>query len=269
MNALMTEFGLATWKAVLTALLLPPVPFIVLALWGAVLLWGRRMSGWLLMLLAVAGLWLGASAGVGQALMPLVLRTPPALGPSQQEALAEQARGRRDLAIVVLGGGREVFAPEYGVSSLSAMSLERLRYGVWLGRVTGIPVAFSGGVGWAQADGLAEAQIAARIAAAEFGRPLKWAEDRSRDTRENALRSVTLLEAAGIREIVLVSHAWHLPRAVRAFEDAARGRIRIVPAPIGLASRVDRQVLLWLPSAEGHAIVRQVLRERIGLWAGA
>ena len=81
MNALMTEYGLATWKAVLTAALLPPVPFLLLALWGAGLLWGRRTFGWLPMLLAVAGLYLGACAGIGQALTPLLLPSAAGLRP--------------------------------------------------------------------------------------------------------------------------------------------------------------------------------------------
>lgn len=269
MNALITEYGLAQWKAVLTALALPPVPFIVLAAVGAWLLWGRRTIGWLFVGLAAAGLWLGACAGVGQTLVHLLLPTPPALTPNQVEQLGLEARGRRDVTIVVLGGGREVYAPEYGVASLSAPSLERLRYGLWLGRQTGIPVGFSGGVGWAQSDGLSEAEIASRIAADEFERALKWIEDQSRDTRENAARSVPILDRMGMHEIVLVTHVWHMPRALRAFEAASQGRYRITAAPIGLAWREDRQLLLWLPSTEGFQSVRHALRERLALWSGA
>jgi hypothetical protein len=73
------------------------------------------------------------------------------------QALKADAQAKRPVAIVVLGGGMEALAPEYGVSSLRATSLERLRYGIWLGRETGLPVAFSGGVGWAQLDAKPEA----------------------------------------------------------------------------------------------------------------
>ena len=45
--------------------------------------------------------------------------------------------------------------------------------------------------------------------------PLRWTEDRSRDTRENAAATVALLRAAGVRQIVLVTHASHMPRAMR------------------------------------------------------
>ena len=67
-------------------------------------------------------------------------------------------------------------------------------------------MAFSGGTGWAQAESTAEARVAGKIAAEEFGRPIKWIEDDSRDTRENAARTMALLKPAGIDHIVLVTN---------------------------------------------------------------
>jgi uncharacterized SAM-binding protein YcdF (DUF218 family) len=175
-------------------------------------------------------------------------------------------------AIVVLGGGRDALAPEYGHASLPPLALERLRYALWLARETGLPVAFSGGVGHAQEGPPMEADIAARIAAQEFGRPLRWRESASRDTRENAARTLAMLRPDGITEIVLVTHGWHMTRALRAFQEAAaRGgpAVRIVPARMGLAQRITHPVLRWVPSHEGLALVRQVWREQLGLWFGA
>ena len=63
-----------------------------------------------------------------------------------------------------------------------------------------------------------------------------------------------------------------MPRAQRAFEDAARranADIAILAAPIAWAPRIESPVLRWLPSIEGHAMVRQTLREAIGLLAGS
>ena len=269
MNALVADFGLSSWKAVAAALLLPPVPFLLLALWGAWLLWARRGIGWLLTALAAAGLWLSACAGFGQLLSQLLLAPPPALSAARIDALRREAHANHDLAIIVLGGGREVLAPEYGLGSLTAEALERLRFGVWLGRETGIPVGFSGGNGFGRSDGASEAQIAARIAANDFGRPLRWSEEESRDTRENAGRTVALLRPTGTRKIVLVTHGWHMPRALRAFEAAARGRYQIVAAPMGLAPRVERPLLRWLPTAAGFVLVHHVLHEALGLAMGS
>jgi uncharacterized SAM-binding protein YcdF (DUF218 family) len=182
------------------------------------------------------------------------------------------AAGKAPVAIIVLGGGRESLAPEYGVANLNPHSMERLRYGAWLACQTGAPLGFSGGLGHAAQDGAAEAEIAADVAAREYGRALRWIESNSRDTRENAVQTVPLLRDAGVREVVIVTHGWHMPRALRAFREAAdhaKLALDIVPAPMGLARRIDRPALRWIPSAEGFTLVRAVLREKLGWLLGA
>lgn len=267
MNSLITLFGIESWKPVLTALLLPPVPLLVLLLIGARLILPRRGLGWLIILLSVVLLWFSNCTGTAQALSRFALHTPPALSADRIKELKAQARS--PIAIMVLGSGLEPFAPEYGVSNLSFRSLERLRYGLWLSRETGLPVGFSGGVGWSQPDGTPEARVASQIAATEFGRPLKWVEENSRDTRENAARSVALLRKAGITHIVLVTHGWHMPRALAAFEGAAAGAVQIEAAPMGLAQRTDLPALEWIPTADGTLRVRAILRELLGRLVGA
>ena len=271
LNTLFVQLGIEAWKPVLTALALPPVAPLVLLLFGARLLWRQRASGWGVVGLSAALLWLSGCTGAARLLANELLRPPAALTTSRIHQLRAQVGP--STAIVVLGGGVEGFAPEYGAANLQHASLERLRYGVWLGSQTGLPVAFSGGVGWSQTAAESEAYVASRIAADEFKRPLKWAEDRSRDTRENAVNSVALLKLSGVKHIVLVTHAWHMPRALRAFEDAAAATpgasIRIESAPLGLARRNDTPVLDWIPSPTGVVEVRQILRELAGRLAGA
>jgi uncharacterized SAM-binding protein YcdF (DUF218 family) len=269
MNALVGDLGLSSWKAIVAALVLPPAPLLLLALIAASLLWARRRAGWWLMTASLVGLWFGCCVVTGDALDAWLLRPPPALGAARIEALRHEARTRQDVAIIVLGAGREIMAPEYGFGSLSAEAIERLRYGAWLAHRTGIPLGFSGGTSYANGSGPSEAQIAARIAAEEFARPLRWREDAARDTRENAARSLALLREDGIRKVVLVTHGWHMPRARRAFEEAARGRFEIIAAPMGLAPRIERPLLRWLPSSQGYLYVHRVLHEALGLLAGS
>ena len=269
MNGFFVLLGIESWKPVLAALLLPPVPLLVLLLIGVRLVRPWRGLGWFVVLASVALLWLSSTLGAAQVASRLFLHPPPALTFDRVKALRAEVQARGPVAIVVLGGGMEPHAPEYGVANLQHASLERLRYGIWLSRETGAPVAFSGGTGHAQREGLAEAQVAARIAQQDYGRPLKWVEDESRDTRENARRSVALLQRAGIAHIVLVTHGWHMPRAVRAFEQAAEGGMRIEAAPMGLAPASERPSLLWIPSPAGHAAMNRVLHELAGLAAGA
>ena len=269
MNSLFVLLGIESWKPILTALLLPPVPLLVLVLIGARLILPRRGLGWLLILVSVALLWLSACTGAARLFERYVLQPPAALSLERIQQLKTEATAKPATAIVVLGGGLEPFAPEYAVSNLKPEALARLRYGLWLGRQTGLPVAFSGGVGWGQPDAEPEALTAQRIATREFGRPLKWAEDHSRDTRQNAVRSLALLRPAGIRHIVLVTHGWHMPRALRVFRDTAGEGMLIEPAPMGLARNTEQPALRWLPSIDGFSAMRHMLREVLGRLAGA
>jgi uncharacterized SAM-binding protein YcdF (DUF218 family) len=270
-NEIFLSLGIESWKPVLSNLLLPPVPLLALALLGTRLIFWRRGVGWLLVLLSVLGLWFGATSVAGEWLQRSLLAPPPALVGERLAKIKREA-GKPPIAIVVLGGGRESTAPEYGVASLSPLALERLRYGIWLGRETGAPVMFSGGTGYAAQPGASEAEVAAGIAAREFVRPLRWTESSSRDTRENAQFTTTLLRDQGIAKLVVVTHGWHMPRALRAFREAAARQgttWELVPAPMGLSPRVERPVLRWMPSSEGFLLVRAVLREQIGWWLGA
>ena len=270
MNGLFSMLGIDAWKPIVTALLLPPAPFLLAMLVGAWMMWLRRGLGWLLVLLSVAGLWLSACTGMGRVLEHAVLHVPRPLDPHRIAELRHEAKAGPTLAIVVLGGGLEPLAPEYGMSNLAAPSLERLHYGLWLARETAAPVAFSGGVGWSQAQSMSEADVAARIATEDFKHALRWTENQSRDTRENAGRTVPLLKRAGIDHILLVTHGAHMPRAQRAFEEAAASSgIRIEAAPMGLASRIDIPALDWLPTHLGFARVRIALREWLRRIAGA
>jgi uncharacterized SAM-binding protein YcdF (DUF218 family) len=276
MNELLLMLGIESWKPLLAALVLPPLPVFLLLLIGVRLVLRWRGLGWTLVLLSVALLWLGSTVGAAEAVQamtraPAVVMTESRLAELRKQVLASPAN-KPAVAIVVLGGGREPLAPEYGVASLRDESLARLRYGLHLGRATGAPVMFSGGVGHADTDAVAEADVAADIAAREFARPLRWVESRSRDTRENARFTATLLREAGVQQVILVTHGWHMKRALRAFnqESKAQGApLTLVPAPMGLAPRTDRPVLRWLPTGEGMILMRRVLREQLGLLMGA
>ncbi len=272
MNDLLVLFGLSSWKPVLAALLLPPVPFILLMLVGTRTVLQRRGLGWLFALIGAVLLWLSACGGTARLLSQALLAPPAALSKQRVAELKAEVQSKQPIAIVVLGGGAKSLAPEYGVSNLSSQSLERLRYGLWLSRETGAPVAYSGGVGWddVSASPPPEAQIAARIAAQDFGRQIKWTEERSRDTRENAAYTVPLLKEQGIRRAIIVTHERHMPRAMRAFVQAAQGSgIVFEAAPIDLLDAQLQQPSSWLPSANGLRTVREVLHEAAGRAFGA
>lgn len=268
MNELFARLGLLALKPALAALVLPPVPLLVLVLLGAWVLPRRRRAGWTLVLAGLAGLWLMCTPAVGGALLRALTQPPPALAPAQRHRLADAPR----TAIVVLGAGRRLDALEYGEADLKPMTLERLRYALWLARATRLPVFYTGGVGRASPPGPTEAEIAQRIAERDFGLKLRWTEDRSRDTRENAAYSVPLLHAAGIEHVIVVTHDFHQRRALADFERALRHQgvtMRLTAAPVGVSPRGRGEFADWLPGAEGFELTRLALHEWLGWLAGA
>ena len=264
----MTSSGLGALKPVLAALVLPPAPFLVLALAGAGVARARPRTGRWLVAIACIGVWLSGCAGAARWVEQTWLDEPAALDAGRRAGLKAQADAGEALAIVVLGGGMERDASEYDRADLASASLARLRYAVWLSRQTGIAVAASGGQGWGSSEpGIApEAARMADIARAEFGTPLRWAETASRDTHENATNTLALLRAAGVRHIVLVTHGWHMPRALREFRaaaaaGAASASLVVTPATMGQANPADTPLTRWMPSGSGMLRMHEVLHE--------
>jgi len=257
-------------KPLALLLLMPPLPFMVLLALGMALGRRWRRAGLAAVLLGLAGLWLSCCEGTGQWLAERLVRVPPPLQAAQIEALSEQQRTHGDVAVLVLGGGARQFVPEYNGPRLNDISGERLRLGLWLSRRTGAALGFSGGIGWQSKDlRQAEAEIAARSAEEDYGQPLRWTESRSRDTRENAQFSLELLREQGLRTLVLVTHDLHMPRAARAFRQAAVGSgLTIVEAPVGLRADAMSEISDWCPSSPGFARVRYAIYEWLGLLVG-
>lgn len=252
------EFG--DIKALVMPLLLPPAgPLLLvsLAFAGAWRLRRGRQVAIALGLAGLASLWLLSCQGVAIRLSPLLLPLP--------EPLASPAlTAARTQAVVVLGGGVLPQAPEYGAPQPANPTLARLRYGIRLARTQGLPLAFAGGIGWGGRGTASEAQAAALSAREDFGFEIRWLDDRSRDTRENALAVAALLHPQGLRRIALVSDAWHLPRATLEFQ---RAGFEVLPAPTQMPLPSSRPALEWMPSAEGLLASRQVLREWVALRA--
>lgn len=286
----MNDWGI--YKPILTTLVLPPVPFLLLILIGARLILPRRGLGYVVLLVGVMGVWLSHCQGVAVWLQDRLLQPPQALGAASLSRLEGMGRqyGQRDLAaggrkerriwssvvppaaIIVLGGGRESASKAYGTADLTSYSAERLRYGVWLARRTGLPLGFTGGVGWVQRgdEGPAEADIAAHIAQDAYGVTMRWTESRSADTRGNAALTIAMLADQRVPEVVIVTDAFHMPRARRDFELAAQRHadmhpgqpvIKVTPAPMGFWQHEERSLFDWMPSVAGGAGVRLALKE--------
>lgn len=129
-------------------------------------------------------------------------------------------------AIVVLGADVRRDASEYGAMTVGPLSLERLRYAARLHRRTGWPILVSAGRLIAGDRPLAA--LMRETLAQDFRVDVRWVEDRSRNTAENARFSAEMLRRDGISTAIVVTHAWHMRRALLAFRGLG---IAVLPAP--------------------------------------
>lgn len=172
-------------------------------------------------------------------------------------------------AIVVLGAGSYSSAPEYwrpeappyGVDQSGDLTLQRVQYAAYLARALNLPVLVSGGVTGGEPERTV-ARSMKRALANDFQIPVRWLEEHSYNTWTNAQFSVRILQAEGIRRVYLVTHAWHMPRAVFAFEKAG---LEVVPAPTRFVSRATPEWTDFLPSARAFITSYYAIHEGLGL----
>ncbi|QDZ26750.1 YdcF family protein [Noviherbaspirillum sp. UKPF54] len=235
----------------ISALLLPPLNLILLCAAG--LLLQRRYPR--------AGLALSVCALLGLAVISTPAGALLLAAPLEGSSAAGAVQDSRAQAIVVLGGGRTRNAPEYGGHDLpKSLTLVRLRYAAQLQRATGLPVLVSGGT----PDGGAESEafVMARSLREDFGVPVRWIEGGSDDTRQNAVLSADILKAAGVRRILLVTDAMHMPRAQTLF---AQTGLDAIAAPVSVRSHGTLAATDFLPSGEGMYRAHYALHEWLGL----
>jgi len=202
------------WLSKLLWALVAPASLLVLALvLGVAALWTpwpglRRFGRWLLSLTAVLLVMLALFPFERLYLEPLEQRFPPPELPAELDG------------IVVLGGGISFMVTDgrtlpqlndSGGDRLAALQMLALRY-------PEAKLVFSGGSGFLRDPELREAD-GARQLLADLGFPVErvlW-ERRSRNTWENALFSKELAAPQPGERWLLVTSAFHMPRAVGCF----------------------------------------------------
>ena len=225
-------------------------------------------AGWLLRKRAeklARGLMYGSALALFALSMPLVSAT--LLRALQSHPALDIARlDPRCGAIVVLAGDAQLESPEYGDASCGPMTLQRLRYGVRLARASGLPLMVCGGP--PRKGVRPHAAMMAEALERDFGLSARWIEDRSADTRENLANAARMLREAGVERAYLVTHAWHMPRAV----DWARSSgLDVVPAPTAFRAPAGLEFASFLPSAKALRESAWALHEWLGRvwWAVA
>lgn len=231
-------------KTLLKELILPPASPLILALLGLVLLKARPRLGRIFIAVGLASLWLLSTPIVSDALTGLAELYPPL---DFRQAVDAQA-------IVVLGGGGErALAPEYQGPAAEPFMLERLSYGAYLAKKTGLPILITGFS--------LEARAMHDSLQRNFGIETRWIDSEAYDTFQNARNSARILSAANVHRIILVTHATHMRRSVREFTDAG---FDVVPAPVGMLAPRDFGVLHYLPNPEALLRSHLAIYELIG-----
>jgi uncharacterized SAM-binding protein YcdF (DUF218 family) len=244
----------------LKSLILPPTCFFVLFLVALALRWWRpglgRIALWSLLVVA----YLATTPFVaGELMAPLQCCQP--VDPEKPDPGAG--------AIVVLGAGIYFSAPEYwsreapsyGVDVADAISLERVAYAAYLARATGKPILLSGGTsGSPEHRTIAESM--GLTLSRNFGLTAQWLEMQSTTTLSNAAYSAQILRKQGITRIYLVTHAWHMRRALIAFEGTG---LDVIPAPTAFVSRSGLDLGDFAPSARALLLTYYAAHEWLGI----
>jgi uncharacterized SAM-binding protein YcdF (DUF218 family) len=240
-------------KMLLRSLILPPTGLLLLACLGVLLLKRFPKLARTFLIIGLGSLWLLSTPIVSDELTALA-ESYPAL---------DLRRAADAQAIVILGGGgQRAFAPEYQGPAADPALLERLSYGAYLAHSTGLPVLVTGF--------RTEATAMRATLQRNFGIEARWVDDRAFDTFQNAQNSAQLLNAAGIRRVLLVTRATHMRRSVREFTAAG---LDVVPAPVGLLAERDSGVQRYLPNTDAllrsHAAVYELVGEPVRAFLAA
>lgn len=242
-------------KHALESLLLPPGGLFVLVALG-LLLRGLGKNPWI----RRTGTAFASAGALGTVALstPYVawwllgsLQTSPAIPPDATSIEAD--------VIVVLSADVDCDPPEFGPDQPGPLSLLRCRYGAALARRTGLPLVITGGV--LRPDRRPVSHVLRDFVVDELSVPVAWTEDASLSTRQNARFTAEGLRQRGLVRVALVTHAWHMPRALEAFE---REGVEVLPAPTAPATGPHRFWHGALPSAKALRDSCWALHERVG-----
>jgi uncharacterized SAM-binding protein YcdF (DUF218 family) len=135
-----------------------------------------------------------------------------------------------------------------------------LRYAARLHRITGLPIFVSGGAVRGREERVAD--VMAQVLKEDFGIDVAGEETESSTTFENGVFSSKLLKDRGIDKVALVTHAWHMPRALASFRAAGAN---VVPAATGFTEPIGLTLDQCLPSVRALTRTYYAMHEWLGI----
>ncbi len=234
------------------AFILPPAIFIFLGIFGFFYI--ARAIGKKLVFLSVLGQLVFSLPVTSYFLTKTWEFIPPITN--------EQLKNSQAQAVVVLGGGYSKTSEELDEDFvLSGFSEARVRYAAQVSRHTGLPIVVSGGNVLGK-HSVQEADLMADELAQRYSIKVKWKESHSRNTAENAEQTFLQLSRENIDHIILVTHAFHMPRALYQFQQQG---FKVTPAPTRFMSADTRwDVFMFIPSVNSMGGNFLILHEVVG-----
>jgi uncharacterized SAM-binding protein YcdF (DUF218 family) len=214
-----------------------------------------------------AGFWLATVSMVVLAVLGLLPIGNALLLPLEDRFPAWQAEGAAPAGIVVLGGAitPDVSAARHEVALNEAA--ERLTAAAALARhYPEARIIYSGGSGALIYGEGNEAPLAlALLESLGVAAERIALEDRSRNTIENAIFSKTIAQPKPSERWLLVTSAYHMPRAVGAFRSA---QFPVEPYPVDWRTRGKEDVFrLFATLGDGLRRTDTAVHEWVGLFA--
>jgi uncharacterized SAM-binding protein YcdF (DUF218 family) len=102
----------------------------------------------------------------------------------------------------------------------------------------------------------------ARVLREDFHAPVRWIEDTSENTAQNAAHAATMLREAGIDRVLLVTDAMHMSRAMQIFSKTG---LTVIPAATDFRSRKPLSAADFIPSAGALKDSHYAMHEWLGL----
>ncbi|MDQ6997865.1 MAG: YdcF family protein [Mariprofundus sp.] len=242
-------------------LLLPPAGLILLAALG--LLFLKFRGGKELVIISLTLLWILSTEPVRDVLIS-PLETRYAALKTDPTTLRQLAK--EHTAIILLGAGIYENAPEFGGrNALDNHALMRTIYAADLEKTTALDIYTTGGHGISgklESEGKVMQRWLIKLGVA----PEKiFSENAAKTTWENAIHIQQILQKKNIKKIILVTTAWHMPRAVHVFKSQG---LSVIPAPCAyVETKGTYNVLSFLPQAHVLADSSDALHEYMGiLW---
>jgi uncharacterized SAM-binding protein YcdF (DUF218 family) len=235
-----------------------PLGLVVILLICALVLYRRPRLCRTILAFSIVVLWAFSAPIVSQSLLRGLENQVP--GYTLENAPHEPA-------IVVLGGFMQVPSVIHKQGDFSD-AVDRLLHGFRLYRAGKAPlILVSGGPVPMFGSGTETEAEAARSVLEEWGVPESaiLVETRSKNTAENGTFSRDLLAARGIHRVLLVTSAFHMPRAVAAFRKAG---LEVSPSPTDYQTGWPEPDLLfrYLPDTRALRYSADALREYVGLF---